>query len=283
MIAGIVSYNPDIGRLQENIGELLRQCEEIIVVDNCSENIAEVEELFQEEKKITLIRNDRNYGIAGALNQLMRLAKRLGYEWIVTVDQDSVILPGLIEEYAGLRDVPGVGMMTCDIVERNAMELAVIEQKEKYCYVKKCITSGCCTNIDAVINAGGFDESYFIDYVDFDMCIRLISKGLRIIKVNYAGLLHSTGNLEPLRLFGRTVKAGDHIFYLYHESPIRIFYFFRNTVFFWRKYGWRGREYTNPLHIIWRAFLVLAFESPRREKAAMLIKGIRAGWKKELV
>ena len=40
--AGIVTFNPDIGRLKENIDAILPQVSELVIVDNGSANVDEV-------------------------------------------------------------------------------------------------------------------------------------------------------------------------------------------------------------------------------------------------
>lgn len=283
VIAGIVTYNPEINRLNENISRLLKQCQEIVIVDNNSPNIECIREIIEENKNISLICNNRNLGIAKALNQLLEVAYVRGFKWILTMDQDSLLLPGIVERYVEFENDKSVAMVTCTIQERNDTETTKSRNETAYENVRKCITSGCYTNVEAVMQVGLFDESYFIDYVDFDMCYRLLLQGYQIIKVNHVGLLHSTGALEPFRVMGKNVKVGKRNIYIYHENPIRIFYFFRNTVYFWRKYGWRGREFTNPLHIAWRALLVVLYETPKAEKIKMIFRGIRDGCRKEIV
>ena len=96
--AGIVLYNPDIERLSENIDSIISQVDKVILVDNGSSNINEVKQNFCSDK-ISFIFNEKNKGIATALNQLAIEAGNSGYTWILTLDQDSVCQSGLIEKY----------------------------------------------------------------------------------------------------------------------------------------------------------------------------------------
>lgn len=72
-----------------------------------------------EDEKIELIVNDANMGIEYALNQVMQFAHDNGYEWALTLDQDSVVPPDLIEKYMKLTSIGKVGMICCKIVDRN--------------------------------------------------------------------------------------------------------------------------------------------------------------------
>ena len=40
--AGIVLYNPDILRSQENIEAIIGQVDEVLCIDNCSNNISDI-------------------------------------------------------------------------------------------------------------------------------------------------------------------------------------------------------------------------------------------------
>ena len=54
VLAGIVTYNPDIKRLNENIIALLKQVKHVYIVDNGSHNILEIENLITSYKNIII-------------------------------------------------------------------------------------------------------------------------------------------------------------------------------------------------------------------------------------
>ncbi len=51
----------------------------------------------QSDLGVDVIRNKRNLGIAAALNQGVQWAKEQGYAWVLTLDQDSVVMPDIVE------------------------------------------------------------------------------------------------------------------------------------------------------------------------------------------
>lgn len=63
-IAGIVLYNPDLGRLKENIESICKQVDKVILIDNGSDNIREIEDLIKEYLNCILLKNGENMGIA---------------------------------------------------------------------------------------------------------------------------------------------------------------------------------------------------------------------------
>lgn len=270
--AGIVTYNPDIDRLRENLDAVCAQVNKVFVVDNHSENIGMVEALIsQREYEITLIKNDDNYGIARALNQLIDASKQ-DFEWVLTLDQDSVIQDGLLDQYKQYLDAPKVGMICCDIKDRN-YSLKQEEKQQDYEYVTKCITSGTLTNIKACLACGGFDNDLFIDMVDDDICYSMAEKDYKILKANYVGLLHEIGK-------STYHKAGDFEFVVNNHSALRKYYISRNSVYMIRKHRLNPvKEY---FYIYRRILTVTFFEEDKMNKIKAIIRGIRDGRKMEV-
>ena len=166
--AGIVLYNPDIKRLEENISAIAPQVSELILIDNGSKNIDEIAELTAKYDNITYVRNDDNYGIAKALNQIIDKADELGEEWVLTLDQDTVCEPDIIETYDRFakRAKDNIGIITSKYKDRSVeVDFGMTQEYEK---VSFCITSGAFNNVKCIKAVGGFDEKLFIDMVDYD-------------------------------------------------------------------------------------------------------------------
>ena len=70
IFAGIVLFNPEINRLKENITHILGQVNQLILVDNGSNNKEEIRSEIQnfDTDKIIYIDLHKNIGIAAALN-----------------------------------------------------------------------------------------------------------------------------------------------------------------------------------------------------------------------
>ena len=49
ILTGIVTFNPEIDRLKENLNSIVPQDTDILIFDNGSKNIAEVSELAQKK------------------------------------------------------------------------------------------------------------------------------------------------------------------------------------------------------------------------------------------
>ena len=226
--AGIVMFNPDIYRLKENVCAVIVQCVHIYLIDNGSSNIKEIYEILGSfnQSKITIIRNEKNQGIAKALNQLTSMAQRDGFEWILTLDQDSISPSNIIEEFNKYIKDMNTGMLCPVICDRNKGNTIDIKNGSKE--INECITSGSLLNIKAWKEIGGFDENMFIDGVDFDICYRLRQFGYKILCVQSIVLLHELGHIEWHRFIFWRVLVKNH-------SPFRKYYIARNIIYIARK------------------------------------------------
>lgn len=67
VLAGIVTYNPDIKRLEENVKSVSEQVATIIIFDNGSKNKREIKSIEEKYQQIRIIFSSQNKGIAFAL------------------------------------------------------------------------------------------------------------------------------------------------------------------------------------------------------------------------
>lgn len=140
LYAGIVSYNPDIERLRENICAINNQVSEVIVFDNGSDNFEAVEEIILEFKNVRLIKSDKNIGIAAALNRMMQWGFDLSYKWMLSLDQDSVCSDDYVKKMLPYLTIqPNLGIVAPVIVDRN---IGIIGHNptSEYCYTRDCVT-----------------------------------------------------------------------------------------------------------------------------------------------
>ena len=119
--AGIVSYNPDIKRFKENIDSILSQVDKLIIIENGSKDSEEIIKIIKsyDENRIKLVVNSKNMGIAKALNQIMVCAEKANYEWVITLDQDSVCPENLVKEYSKYIEEDNVAIICPQIQDRR--------------------------------------------------------------------------------------------------------------------------------------------------------------------
>ena len=261
--AGIVLYNPDLQRLEENITAIIGQVSNLILIDNNSDNIAGIQRIQSKYSNSLLVRNTKNEGIAFALNQIVKEVNKLKAVWAITLDQDSVAPGNMVSEYVKYIDKKDVGLITCLIDDRNVgrakTDTGVIEPITE---VNSCITSGSMLNVNTAFKVGGFDERFFIDIVDFDFCKRIRLSGYKILRVNAVSLLHEVGHSTKKRFLGKEIVVFNH-------SPLRNYYRTRNRILYGRKYGELLTSFKKTSR---RFFWVLLFEKNKIKNFAFIIK-----------
>lgn len=267
--AGIVLFNPDIPRLLENLAAIFDQVGEVFLVDNNSDNIDEILAMTKgkNSNRIHLFQNKCNEGIAYALNKICYEADRRHYEWVVTLDQDSVCPVNLVSQFSRHISISNVALISPLIQDRN-MAMKDTKQAEIE-EIKQCITSGSMVSLKDWKEVNGFDESMFIDGVDFDYCYRLRDKGKKIIRDNSVVLLHELGKIEIKKFLFWDVIVKNH-------APFRKYYIARNTIYLARK---NGTSITKAcLQVVKQVLICMLYEKDKIIKCKEIIKGTRAGF-----
>ena len=277
--AGIVLFNPSIQRLKENLDAITVQVDFTVLIDNGSNNLIDIKKLLSCYSNIELIENNKNLGIAKALNQIVEVARNKGVKWVLTLDQDTVCRESLIAQYQQFVCLDNVASLTCEIEDRNFSYSIYDSSNANYTIIDKCITSGNYINIDAWAKIGGFDESFFIDSVDTDFCYRLLQAGYKIVRIPFPGILHEVGyNTKRRKLFGKEIVVFNH-------SPFRCYYLVRNQIYFGRKHqkslGWR--KALRYRRTAWTRIIVyLLFEENKMKKMKAWIKGLIDGYRMQV-
>lgn len=263
----IVTYNPDILTLEKNINSLKLQVNKIVIIDNSSKNYKLIQKLITGEKKIYIISNSRNKGIAAALNQGMEYLKILGYNWVITLDQDSFLEKDVVKNMK-LYCNNKVGII-CPRIEYIGQYTQKVKP-QKVEEINACMTSASLTNVLAWEKVGRFDEDFFIDYVDNDFCMKLKLEEYSILRVNTCILKHNLGEGKNFKIFNKKI-------YYFKHSPIRCYYLIRNIIIFNKRYKYNINYFKESLKVIYLFFYSLCFCKPRIKTFKYLIKGIIDG------
>lgn len=260
-----VLYNPNISLLQKSLACTALQIEHIYVVDNS--------DCFAYEKidfgsNVIYLSCNGNKGIAYALNLACSKAIEDGCDWVLTLDQDSVIPPNMIKEYSlflANNAFDHIGLLTSQV---NLYDGDNHTPTNTITEVLLCYTSGSFMNLKAFLKIGGFTEELFIDYVDFDYCLNLRLNNYHIYRINSVILEHHLGNITEYKL------GGKHLFYVTNHNYIRRYYMTRNSRCVRDKY----KQYFPEVDFGFSAFLVAVFkitffEKNRLKKYRSICKG----------
>ena len=295
---GIVLFCPDEKeRLRQVIQKALLQSDCVYIFDNSPEGTTDHLDLPED---VVYMTEHQNKGIAYALNMIMQHAKKDGYQWVVTMDQDSLLPEGLIEDYKiHLHDDPNVAILCPQIIDkrRTYMEVSQSETQE---YVEECITSAACTNIGIWEKVGKFDEWLFIDLVDNEFCKRLRINEYTILRLNRWVLDQEFGKIKPkskkkqqfwikLSKMLHNQNIAKFSYYKY-VSPLRVYYTSRNIIYVNKKlkrYGPVAYQNYNCKGYIGFiiSFLIPSFLRAQQKGKVLkaIIKGTTDGIKKKVV
>lgn len=271
IIIGIVLYNPDLQRLSENINSCLQQVDHLVLVDNGSDNINKIKEIYASNDKISFICNKNNNGIAYALNQITDYASKNNFEYFLTLDQDSVMKNNYLKEM--IKNIPtsiNWGIACPEIIDINLAEEKFLGSKEisEIKNAKDVITSGCIVKTKIAKNIGGFNNDLFIDYVDVDFNQRMLLDGYKIIKIGSAILFHEIGKSEYRRFLGTKILVDNH-------NAMRRYYITRNRLFFSRKYFGKKGYYKERFTVFLSEWKIIFFEEDKILKIKSVRKGIK--------
>lgn len=268
IVAGIVLYNPNLTELKRSIEIIVPQVNKIIFYDNGSKNINVLKEMLRHMSiKYLIIESSKNTGIAHALNSIAKLSLKKNFHWLLTLDQDSILRPNLVEEYLKYLDLPNVGQLSCNFIDRNTGDVEYTQySRKKYYEIDKCITSGTLINLIALKEIGGFDEKLFIDYVDFDVSFALRKKGYKNYRINFIGMSHTIGERKKYKIGFKIIDVMNH-------SSFRHFFITRNELIIYKRYS--NEKLPNMYRIQINTLIkIILFEQNKKEKINSVIHGI---------
>lgn len=267
-VAGVVVlYNPAQDVL-DNILSYLPQVGVLIAVDNSETPDPEFVRSLSLLPGVRYISNGGNLGIARALNTGARLAMADGYGYLLTMDQDSRAVPGMVSVLLQkMREsaFAGTGIAAPFHLTKPGGISIKSGECRKVLYV---MTSGNLLDLQAYQAVGGFREELFIDFVDVEYCLRLNQSGYSVLQVPGTYLDHRVGDLVDIGFFRLFFRVTSH-------SPIRMYYKTRNRLLvtaLYRKrfpaFWWRDK-----LRFCLEFCRLILFEPDKRAKVAMLMRG----------
>ena len=228
------------------------------------------------EDKIEIILNKENLGIATALNIGVRKALENGYEWILTMDQDSKASPDMVKKmfnvYNSINREERKDILSIfpNFVDERIQSIEENSNMNSYEYVDADITSGNLLRKEVFEKVGFFDDSLFIDLVDTDFCMRLNEKGIKMIKIRDAVLYHSLGESKTIKGILGSFNTSNH-------SALRRYYMTRNRFYIWEKYkGLNSFTLNRDKKLFKKEFVkIILGEKDKVNKIKMVLRGYK--------
>ncbi|MDR3101599.1 MAG: glycosyltransferase family 2 protein [Paraburkholderia sp.] len=281
--AVIVFYHPDDACI-ERANRVGRMCR-CVVVDNTPAGSPDGDTSRMLDPCIAYLPNERNVGIATALNQGIAQLIADECKFAMLFDQDSEATKELIGELVGVlcaceqrrERVAVAGPAYEDVRLRGVAPFVrfgyfrlkrVMPVGEVPLDVDFLITSGSCINLSCWNDVGPMDDALFIDLVDTEWCMRARVRGYRVLGVPWVRMSHELGG-EPIRAFGRNYPM---------HSAVRHYYLFRNVVaLFKRGYvpcSWKSTELVK---LPARLLIYMLFIPGARKHVRMALRGVWHG------
>ena len=273
--ACIVSYNQG-PEARLTLCSVLPQVSKVFVIDNASTRQSEMalSDLCA-ELSVALTVNNENTGVAGAFNQAASMAISQGYEWMLLMDQDSVATVGLVQRLMRSADKWGGAHLPAVLCP---LSIASDPSGHRSAVPDADVVVDCCMNAGSIVRlaaweaVGGYDEDFFVDYVDFDFCFRCRQHGWEVVQVCGAVMVHSAGSPTRHRLLWKRPLVSNH-------SALRRYYIARNRILFYRKHWHFDTRWVlcDGCNAIKEVVLIVLFETNRREKLNAIIVGVADG------
>ena len=279
----VTTFLPD-DRLNERVGLIQEQVGFVVIVDDgeCNDNVLKLNKLFKGAKNVYVHHNLRNVGVATSLNTGISIAKERGYRWILTLDDDSLVNPNLVDRLInGLKNIKlnkPIGLIGMSWIAPYAViKSDHFSNKVTYLEKRGIITSGSLFSMETYDKVGTFRDEFYIDSVDYDYCLRARKLGFAIIKLDEVGFVHSLGRSNDFWLMGLPVVVENH-------EAFRMYYWFRNSIVLALEYLRNDTLYSVAVLIAQtnKIIRILLFERDKSLKLVEAFRGVRDGLQRKL-
>ena len=255
--AVVIIYNPTVDVIK-NIETYNKKTDKLYIIDNSERSNYS---LFEKVKKAEYIFNNQNIGVASALNLAVDRAYNDGYDWLLTMDQDSYFLNNSLEKMLEKLDVnSNIAIYAPQCIMDNNFK-----QNDKI-----VMTSGNIINVSICRKIGKFKEWLFIDGVDHDYCLNVLSNKYKIRVIKSAKIKHNLGNITVRKIGKRRIYTTNH-------NSFRRYFITRNRLYINEMYKNSFPDFCkNELNNTKKEILkIIMFEKNKIEK----IKSIRTAKK----
>jgi len=261
ILAVVVTYYPDEELLTKNIQAFVNDVDKVLIWENTPES-EKLNYRFIQHEKIEY-RGDGVNSIARALNYAWRYAKENGYDYLLTMDQDSLFL-----DFPSYKKTVMANCIGQDAIYGPNYSYKPIDPIQEKHYT---ITSGMMLPVSVLDAVGGYDEFFTVDGLDMDLCLKAREKGIKTYVIRDCILKHKFGNSVSASLWGHIVLYASY-------PPKRLYNIYKTHIFLIRKY--KSDELKKEFCFICLRKTprnVILFEKEKVSKLWAILKGIIVG------
>lgn len=182
---------------------------ETVVVDNGSED-GSADAVAERFPDVELIRAGVNLGFAGGNNAGIRRALDRGADWVLLVNNDATVEPGIVAALAAASEArPDAGVLACKVLFADSGRLWYAgagfnpylgrSRHERFGKpdepgalrdTARATGAGMAVSRAAIDVVGLLDEELFLYAEDLEWCLRIRSAGFAVVYVPAARVLH---------------------------------------------------------------------------------------------
>ena len=290
--AVVVVFGPD-DRFRKLLLSLVEQANKVWVIDN-QPNYA-FDKYLKGQKpchrnNITLIENKKNVGLAAAQNQGIKLALEDGVDWVLLLDQDSILdkdfVKNMLKAGHKYKNKKNIGFLTPRHEFDDGSPSVPTYSKGLFLRPKRYhmdldeiddtilfgMASGSFIPRHTLEEVGLMREEFWIDYIDYEFSFRVRERGYRIIGVGGARLNHRLGVKNQLKILGKVFSFQVH-------PAFRRYTIYRNRIAVIKEYSMLFPEFVlfEVLSIAKDLFKLFLLEDQKFNKLRAIFIGIIHG------
>ena len=272
MAGTVVLYNPADDVL-DNIASYINQVDKLYIIDNSVQYNDTIRGKLEQLSKTIYINHDGNKGIAAALNTGAQCALDDGFEFLLTMDQDTIVAENFVADLmaAFTQNNPDlIGILAPRYTE------GLKHGAGRFQNVLFTMTSGNILNLSVYKKIGPFLSELFIDHVDHEYCLRINRQGYKVLQNNDVAIGHRPGTLKNSKMFSSYLNFSSH-------APIRLYYFCRNGFYVCKLYQKDFPDFARAfLTLLFKEIVKIPFEESKLKRIRMIIRGYIDYKKKKL-
>lgn len=265
----LVNTSTDDGITARMLGDLRQKNTRLVDVIECPENNLGMAQ---------------NMGIARALDK--------GADWVLLLDHDSRLKAGMIPAMETalrrVKDQRSIGIIAPYLKDPELdappkylkawykywFQQVSFDEKTHFLHDLLCVSASGCLIPARLLRDEELrmDESFVIDGIDTDFCLRVQQYGFRIMAVRDAVLEHKIGARRRHNLLGLNIITT-------HHAPMRRYYLYRNRLKIWKRHALAmpGFFFFDFLRVVYEFWRILLLEDNKQAKLEHIFAGFLDG------
>ena len=269
ILAILIAYYPDMDLLAANMNTFAGHVDKIIVWDNTpGGDAALAASTLPGEEKTERKGDGENHGISYVLNRAWHYAAEQGYDYLLTMDQDSLFSDFTLYLDETVRSADASQAIYCPRVKKKPAKGSGIYRKTDY-----GITSGMLVSVDILNQLGGYRKDFFVDGIDIELCLHAKRQGISTYEITNCHLEQRFGTPKTTRVLGKDQHTSNY-------PPRRLEEIVKTHVILLRHYPCSfSLRKKIIMTYFWKLPQKLLFlESDKWSKFKAMGRGIRQGW-----